>query len=217
MKTPLHARRHRGASLLLALVLLSLLSLLVTTAFSDNQWQLRIATHEIAEARALRAARSALTWAEEWLLSRPGDARPLPCPGPCAPGAAVLGPGAMPHDPGRLDEIWWLEHGHADGFDPVDGALVADRGSRRTPLGRWIVQEARFEAARGEHPARTWYRVVARAARAPRGAPVVLETIVARPWGEPGWTDALPAGDASFCRDPALHGPCGRLAWQRHR
>ena len=59
--------------LLLCLLFLVLLGGIVTVAFSDSRWELRMAAQGQSEVRALTAARSALAWAEAWLLSRPGD------------------------------------------------------------------------------------------------------------------------------------------------
>lgn len=213
-------RRQRGAALVLALLLLLLLSGVVTTAFSDNQWQWRIASHQVSEERAEQAARSALTWAEDWLLSRPGDTRPLPCAAPCGTGAPVLGAGAAPARPERMNEAWWLNHGWADGYDPDAGASVTPRRRPGTPPGRWYVEEAHFEPGDPTDPTRpatSFYRVVARAARAPRGTPVVLEAVIARPWGQGAWSDALPADARRFCRQAPAPQPCGRMSWQRRQ
>ncbi len=216
------AFRHRqtGAALLLAMLLLLLLSGVVTTAFSDNQWQLRIASHEVAEARAEAAARSALAWAEDWLLSRPGDQRPPPCPAACGAGTLVLAAGQAPADLESRGEAWWLGHAHADGIEPDTGVLLASRDHPGTPLGRWLVEEAHFEPANPAEPGQpdtSYYRIVARAARAPRGEAVVLEAIVARPWGDPAWLDALPGSSPGFCRQADAPVHCGRLAWRRRQ
>ncbi len=212
--------RQRGAALVLGLLFLFLLSGVVTAAFSDNQWQLRIASHELAEERAMQSARSALAWAEDWVLAQPGDQRPVPCPGQCGPSDPVLGAGLAPATPERRPETWWLGHAYADGFDPVAGASVVRRQRANTPPGRWIVEEVHFEPGDAHDPARpavSYYRLVARAARAPRGEAVVLESIVARPWGEPAWSDDLPGGGPGFCNGVNAPDPCGRLAWRRRQ
>lgn len=211
------AHRQRGAALLLGLLLLSLLALLAGHAWSDNQWHLRAASQETSRLRAEAAARSALSWAERWLLTRPGTVAPPACDGACR-GAPVRAPGRVPDRPQRLGETWWLDQAFADGFDPDAGVLVASRGLTDTPLGRWIIEEAHVRAEGGGRTT-TYYRVVARAARAPRGAAVVIESILARPWGDPAWSDAPGAGPEvparSFCRDSATPSHCGRLSWRR--
>jgi Tfp pilus assembly protein PilX len=214
-------RPQQGAGLLLALLLLTLLGGLVTHALQANQWQRRIASHEIAGARAEAAARSALEWAEQWLMHLPGDAPPACTPG-CDPSLDPLGvaPVALAGFAPLLDldERWWLDHAHADGFDPVSGSLLADRSSDQTPTGRWtVIPLAHPEAPTALDSGREirYYRVLARAVPARRGEPVLVETVVARPWGDPRWQDTLPAGGSAFCAAPDAPRPCGRLRWQQ--
>jgi hypothetical protein len=211
--------RQLGASLLLALLLLALLSGLVAHALQANQWQRRIASHEIAGARAETAARSALRWAEQWLMHLPGDPTPA-----CADSCEPL-PGHLPTTGAlggldsalQLGERWWLDHAHADGFEPQGGRMLAARGVSGSPIGRWIVVP--FEGRGGPTPLPRdaeirYYRILARAAPAHRGEPVLIETIVARPWGDALWRDPLPAVDgATFCAAPDTPRPCGRLRW----
>lgn len=209
---------QRGASLLLALLLLALLGGLVTHALQANQWQRRIASHEIAAARAEVAAQSAARWAEQWLMHLPGEAPPN-CAVPCDP--LLEGPGAGPSDLGldsalELGERWWLDHAHADGFDPVSGRMLAVRGAGDSPIGRWTVVPLEHPDAPTPLSADTeirYYRVLARAVPKRRGEPVLIETIVARPWGDARWRDALPLEGATFCVGNVAPRPCGRLRW----
>ena len=64
---------QRGSVLLLGLLFIAVLSLGVTTAFSDNRWQLKMSSNQWSEDRAIQAANSALNWGESWLMSQPGD------------------------------------------------------------------------------------------------------------------------------------------------
>ena len=215
---PLH---QRGAVLLLSLLLLALLSALVTHALQANQWQRRIASHEIASARAAAAARSALRWGEQWLMSLPGDAPPE-CVGACKPTPATLAslPGAVAGlDPVEaLQERWWLDHAFADGFDPVTGRQVASRGRSGTPVGRWTVIPVASPSGTGAasaEPDIRYYRILARAVPARRGQPVLIETLLARPWGDARWQDPLPVTGTGYCALPGVPRPCGRLRWQQ--
>jgi Tfp pilus assembly protein PilX len=227
--------RQRGAALLLGLLMLSLLSLLVTQAWSDNRWHMRIASHEISQLRAEAAARSALNWAERWLLTRPGEDRPPACGGHCR-GLPILADRALPERPEELAESWWLDNALADGFDPDTGDQVVGRVPDGTPAGRWIIEEAQV-TGEDDVPTTVYYRIVARAARVPRGTPVVIESVLARPWGDAAWSDARsgppdetetfgigrPVATSettrsragSFCRQPETPGHCGRLSWRR--
>ena len=211
--------RQRGASLLLALLLLALLGGLVTHALQANQWQRRIASHEIAGARAEAAALSALHWAEQWLMHLPGDLPPT-CSESCDP--ALASAGALPADlvlesALERDERWWLEHAHADGFDPLSGSLLVARGAD-SPIGRWVVAPLTHpdgQRPRSDGTEIRYYRVLARAVPAHRGEPVLIETVVARPWGRAHWRDALPADGTAFCTTPEAPQPCGRLRWRQ--
>jgi Tfp pilus assembly protein PilX len=201
------------------MLLLALLSLAVGTAFSDNQWQLRISSNQWSEQRAEQAASSALSWAESWLMSQPGELRPLPCRSSCSAAQVILTDDALPPGLAGLNETWWLDNGHADGLEPASGTLLAARSIGGSPGGRWLVQEIHHEPADGAAgtPEISYFRVTARAPRAPRGTPVLLETIVARPWGSAAWRDALPASGSGFCSAPGVPAHCGRLSWRRRQ
>lgn len=213
--------RQRGVTLLLCVLLLAGLSLLALSAASDSQLQLRVMGNIDSEARALAAARSAGAWAEQWLFSLDGASPPPTCASDCTGAAPILAPGALPQHPGDHPENWWLSQAFADGHDPFTGQRLAPRAVRGTPVGRWLVQELHrdFVAAEQENPSAelVWYRVIARAAPAPSGSPVVVESIVARPWGEAGWQDALPRDAAltAFCQSLVHRMPCGRRGWRR--
>lgn len=218
-KRPYAPKSQRGATLLLGMLLLALLSISVTSAFSDNQWQLRLAKNQTAEQRAERAAYSALEWAEDWLMSLPGDSRPAICSAACNAGEVILAAGRIPAAPEQRSETWWLDNGHPDGFEPVDGILLATRQIPGSPAGRWLIEEVHVtpnDPAAGT-PEISYFRILARAPRMPRGTPVVFETVVARPWGAEHWHDELPGDGVEFCRQPGVPDHCGRLAWQRRQ
>jgi hypothetical protein len=213
--------KQRGASLLLAVLLMALFSGLVVHALQANQWQRRIATHEIGLARAEAAALSALRWAEQWLMHLPGEAPPA-CIDACGlrPETLRTAPDALAGlDPVlALPESWWLEHAHADGFDPGTGRLLEARGASGTPTGRWIV----IPLDHPDAPRRLddgvqihFYRILARAVPNRQGEPILIETVMARPWGDASWRDSLPADGTPFCATAGAPQPCGRLRWQQ--
>ncbi len=216
---PCAPKPQRGAALLLGLLLLALLSVSVTSAFSDNQWQLRLAKNQTAEQRAERAANSALEWAEDWLMSLPGDARPATCNANCDAGEVIFAAGHVPTAPEQRSETWWLDNGHSDGSEPAGGTLLATRQIPGSPAGRWLIEETHVvpdDPVTGT-PEISYFRILARAPRVPQGTAVVLETLVARPWGADHWHDELPGDGVEFCRQPGVPDHCGRLAWQRRQ
>lgn len=212
---------QRGMVLLMGLLLLASLSVLAIAAASDSQLQLRVAANLDREARALQAARAAGTWAEQWLLSLSQAPLPRACVTDCGEPAPVRVAGTYPARPEHEPETWWLDHGLADGIDPLDGTRLAEAGD--APAGRWIVEElqreARADATTGTAVDVAWYRIVARAPMAPSGPAVVVESLLARPWGAAEWFDPLPraATSESFCAALWSRLPCGRQAWRRRQ
>jgi hypothetical protein len=210
-------------ALLLGLLLLASLSVLALAAASDSQLQLRIAGNFDRETRALQAARSAGAWAEQWLLSLAQAPAVQQCVDDCTAPSPVRAPGVYPQRPEHAPETWWLDHGAADGIDPLTGARLAPAGDDGGPAGRWIVEQLqrqpREDTATGAFVDVAWYRVIARAPMAPSGPAVVVESLVARPWGAPEWSDPLPrsAKLGSFCSALWSRLPCGRQAWRRRQ
>jgi len=204
-----------GTALPLALLLLTALSLLAIVAAADGLLQLRMSDNHTAAAATRAAAESALLWGEDWLMSLDGANRPEPCEQDCADGAVIRAIGQYPVDPELQAGSWWLANGLADGQDPASGEQLAPRASP----GHWIVEELFYQPSDETHPALSYYRVLARADGAAGGPPAVMESILARPWGEAGWRNAFPdaPGTATFCRSQTVPGPCGRLAWQQRR
>lgn len=201
-----------GSSLLLGLLFIAVLSLGVTTAFSDNRWQLKMTSNQWSEDRALQAANSALNWGESWLMSQPGDIQLTDnSPGNFLPGEPLA------REALHQDEAWWLDHGISDGIEPLSGELLQSRQVPGSPRARWLVEAVHHTAADAQAgtPAISYYRIIARAPRVPRGSPVVLEVIMARPWGSPEWTDQLPFQGMRFCSQPESPDHCGRLSWRR--
>jgi Tfp pilus assembly protein PilX len=201
-------------------LLLSAFTLLVGSAFSANQWQLRIQSNQSSEDKALLAARSAQRWAEQWLLRQAGSQRPLPCASDCGANDPLRLPQAMPAALESQSEHWWLANAFADGMDPAGVSPTVDRQQPGTPLGRWLIIEIHQSDGPDDATGTTnvsYYRIVARAARAPRGTPVIVESILARPWGSIEFTAAVDeAGNSGlFCQRIQFPGHCGRMGWQR--
>ena len=211
-------QRQSGFVLLLSVLLLSVFGLMVGTAFSASQWQFRVQGNRNAEELALLAARSAQQWAERWLLSQEGSIRPLPCPAQCQPGQAIWSAEQL-SEPAQKTEIWWLDNAMADGFEPASGIRLEDRKSPRTPLGRWVISELHISPKETDTSPSTvvYYRITARAARTAKGTPVVLESIIARPFGDVRLSIPLsePAASARFCLLAGPSNQCGRMAWRR--
>jgi Tfp pilus assembly protein PilX len=211
---------ERGVALLLSLLLLTSLTLLGLAAASDASLQNRMVGNLEKNLTATRHAESAGRWAEAWLLGLDGDQRPNPCSDRCGPGQVIRQSGTYPALPERESEDWWRFSGFAAGLDPVSGDVVDTAFAARG--GYWIVEEVRFEPAAQQEtplPDTSYYRIVARGTGPEEHSVAVVESIVARPWGDAGWSDNLPRppDQPSFCRSIGIEAPCGRLAWQQRR
>ncbi|KAA9132541.1 hypothetical protein F3N42_04785 [Marinihelvus fidelis] len=220
MRRPGHALpRQSGVALVLCVLLLASLSLVAMAGAGDSQVQVRVAANLSAERAALRAAKSALSWAEQWLHGLDGTSRPPACGSNCAGGPPVHPANDLPPLLEYQPESWWLSHARADGSDPITGGTLADRAPDRGPVGRWLVEELHHAAAgtTAGQPEITYYRVTARATPYPSGTPVVIESIIARPWGDASWRDAFPDTwpAPGYCLGLAQPTHCGRMAWRR--
>lgn len=210
--------RERGVTLLLGVLLLATLSLVVLSAASASGLQIRISNNNSQEQQALAQARSASHWAERWLLGQPGTQRLPPCAASCTAQQVVRAAGSYPPLLEHQSEAWWLTHGHADGFDPASGQRLAQRTPSDIPAGRWLIEEVHHEtSAAGSSNEISYYRILARGVAASGGPPVVVESIIARPWGQADWQDPLPRESHTvlFCHGLLPATPCGRRSWQR--
>lgn len=206
-------------TLLLGVLLLASLSLVVLAAASASSLQVRMSHNSGSEQQAMQAARSANAWAERWLLGQNGSTRIVPCSAACPPEQVIRAANSYPPFTEYQPESWWLEHAHADGFDPVTGQRLAPRTAQDMPVGRWLIEEIHHhtQASQGLAVEISYYRILARAISPYGGHAVVVESTLARPWGQAEWQDPLPreTDTALFCLDllPAID--CGRRSWRR--
>jgi Tfp pilus assembly protein PilX len=198
--------------------LLGSLSLLGLAASSERQLQIKVTGNIEQEARTERAAEWALAWAEDWLFSLEGDARPTLCTAQCKPGEFILDEASFPAAPERADADWWHLHGVAPGRQPASGEILESLLANLPAISVIGEIPVPAEYTEGLETRPGYYRVMARAEDSNTRQVVVVESIVARPWGETAWADPLPVNPArpGFCQRLGLE-PCGRLAWRRLR
>ncbi|NIP18062.1 MAG: hypothetical protein GWM87_07810 [Xanthomonadales bacterium] len=214
-----HPPNSRGAALLICLLLLTALTLLGLAAASDMTLQHRMAGNIESARESLRNAEAGLLWAERWLLSLSGDARPASCAANCAPGDVIRAENVYPPSPAVFDENWWAIHGIAAGVEPELGILdpdLYDLGSH------WLVEEVHHatQTTTPDHPGEvSYYRITARGSEAGGAGVSIVQGILARPWGDPKWTDPLPPGfgQRNLCHRFGIAPPCGRVAWRQLR
>jgi Tfp pilus assembly protein PilX len=216
----MRGRNSRGAALLLCLLLLFALTLLGLAAASDAGLQSRMTGNLEKASASVRIADANLAWAESWLLSIDGAQRPATCSDSCATDEVIREAGGYPDSPERQDLAWWSDNGFRIGYDPVSGEVMAS--SLAALGGFWIMEEVQFQNSPnpgGEQPGTGYYRGIA-LGKGPDGKSIaVTESIFARPWGNPDWTDPLPGveGQAGVCRRFEIQALCGRLAWRQRR
>lgn len=184
MKRP---RSNRGATLLIALLLLSAMALLGLIAAANGQLQSRLAAMSDDDVQALAIAEATLARGEFQLLALPAEPR---CNDACLP--SIHSPGALPPEAEQGNSSWWQSNGLPSG----------------TANGRFAIQDLALSGTLVETPQNETrlYRVLAW--HVPEsGEPVVIESLVARSWGP----------DEPLCERSEAQPPCGRLAWRRHR
>ena len=208
-----------GAVLLLCLMLLMALSLLGLAAASDSQLQQRASGNIQFLADRQWLAERTLSWAEAWLMSLPGESRPLPCAESCSVAQAIRPSGHFSGEPLGTDFGWWQSHAVRAGFAPDRGAALPFRGIPAHLMGYWLVEEVHLDETpefESTVNALAWYMITA-AAGSGSGEPfIVTQSIVARPWGEAALSNPLTASTpaSNFCTSLAAGTPCGRQAWQ---
>lgn len=208
-----------GAVLLLCLMLLMALSLLGLAAASDSQLQQRASGNIQFLADRQWLAERTLAWAETWLMSLPGESRPLPCAESCSVVQAIRPGGHFSGDPLNIDFGWWQSHAVRAGFAPDRSTEFPFSGIPESLSGYWVIEEIHLDETpefESTVSALAWYMITA-AAGSDRGEPFsISQSIVARPWGDAAFSNPLTASppDSNFCTSLAAGTPCGRQAWQ---
>ncbi|MBT8061973.1 MAG: hypothetical protein KJO85_04770 [Gammaproteobacteria bacterium] len=207
-----------GAVLLLCLLLLMALSLLGLAAASDTQLQQRVSGNLQHRLDLDFTAQQALAWAEAWLMSLPGESRPVPCSESCSNSQVIRPAGYFSNESLTMNESWWQSHGIPSGFAPDRGMNFPVATAPGNLSAYWLVEQAHLEewADPENHITElAWYRLTAMAGDS-EGSFHVKQGIVARPWGEPSYRNTLPerASAHHFCDVLAPDIPCGRKAWQ---
>ena len=219
-----HFKADQGAVLLICLLMLAALTLLGLAAASDHTLQDRMSNNLVEAALAGQSANTALSWGEQWLLSRPGSERPAACPDTCTQGDIIRAQGGHGPFPEHQNLNWWQLNAHPTGKDPLTGVIVDAALAGQGAHAYWLIEEVHLSIdtqADDTKVETAYYRILARGAgRDPATGSsrfAISQSIIARPWGDAAWTDAFPpSGQAySFCNLEDMTTPCGRLAWRQ--
>jgi len=204
---------HTGMVLLLCLLLLCSLTLVGLSATADSTLRARIAANRQDSERAAQTARTALIWAENWLLDQGGSA-PQVCTPPCG-GLKLHAAGSLPVHPEREDADWWAANGHEGGVDPLSGTpLLALPAAGSQPV-YWLLESVHEEPAADGTGTLAWYRVLARATGRGDRVVSVVASLLLRSWPQAGHSaDSAAEENGSGCNPSEAPPVCGRVAWQ---
>jgi len=219
-----HLTACQGAVLLICLLMLAALTLLGLAAASDHTLQDRMSNNLVEAALAGQSSNTALSWGEQWLLSRPGSERPAACTDNCTQGDIIRAKGGHGPFPENQNLNWWQLNAHPTGKDPLTGAIVDPSMAGQGAHAYWLIEEVHVSSdtqAEDTTVETAYYRILARGTgRDPATGSsrfAISQSIIARPWGDDAWTDAFPQSSQvnSFCSVENMAAPCGRLAWRQ--
>ena len=195
-------KTQNGMVLLLCLIFLTALTLLGLSASAEAILQNKLSANLRESEYAKQSALSALSFAENWLLSLEGLA-PEICNTTCI-GLKLHASDSLPGNPEFKDLSWWEAQGHEAGVDP----LTAERTSHTTATGIspsfWVI-EVIHERPSPESESidlQVWYRILARGSGRTTAGVSVVESIVVRAWS------------AAESPETTKH---GRVAWRELR
>lgn len=212
------ARTHRGAALVLGLVLMASMSLLAVASSSGAALQSRMAANWEERTAAWVSASLADAEARRWLASRQYVDRGADCSLGVMQPFAIHARESLPEAVAFQAESWWSNHAMRVNRHPELGSQLVPDGDLPGSV-YWLIEEIHCEPSIAtEQPLVAWYRILARAGGRLPGSVVITESIVARPWGAEIPPVAFPdsPGFSEFCA--AIHGaPCGRKAWRQLR
>ena len=209
----------KGAVLVLCLLMLSALTLLGLSAASDRVLQDRMSSNLLEGSHAGSSAHTALKWGEQWLFSLDGTTRPAACSGACTGTQVIRSKGALSEDAEHKDLNWWQANANPTGKDPVTGATLDEGLAEQNTGSYWLIEELQTQPVLVSDSKATeigYYQVIARGVASQGSAFSVVQSIIARPWGDESLNDMLPRppDQPGICRTEAKEIPCGRAAWR---
>jgi len=165
--------KQRGAALVVALLFLTVLTLLGLSASQSTRLQEHMAGNFRDMDVAFQAAEAGVRNAEDAIvLLAPGD-QPLCSTAPCA----VYNPGGtFPADMGSADNTWWSNNGTQFGDSSTKEMAMA------TADPYYVIETTAFVPDTLDDPrvGRTFFRTVSGATGATATARVVIETVYTR-------------------------------------
>lgn len=189
--------------LLLCLIFLTALTLLGLSASAEAILQNKLSANLRESEYAKQSALSALSFAENWLLSLEG-LPPEICNTTCI-GLKLHASDGLPENPEFMDLSWWETQGHEAGIDPQTAERVSHSVVASISPPYWVIEAVHeTPAAEGESTdVQVWYRILARGSGRTTAGVSVVESIVVRAW--------------SAVESPETTTKHGRVAWRELR
>ena len=134
---------------------------------SDHTLQDRMSNNLVEAALAGRSANTALSWGEQWLLSRPGSERPAACTDTCTQADIIRAQGGHGSLPEHQNLNWWRLNAHSTGKDPLTGAIVDEALVAQGAHAYWLIEEVHLSIdtqADDTKVETAYYRILARGA-----------------------------------------------------
>jgi len=196
-------KAQNGMVLLLCLIFLTALTLLGLSASAEAILQNKLSANLRESELAKQSALSALSFAENWLMSLDGPA-PEICNTVCI-GLKIHAADSLPENPESKDLSWWEAQGHEAGIDPQTAERVSQNLVGSTSPAFWVI-EVMHEKPSSESEStdlRVWYRILARGSGKTSTGVSVIESIIVRNW--------------TTVESPETIAKNGRVAWRELR
>ena len=216
-------RHQAGASLVLGLIILTILTVLGLVSTSGHLLQQKALAAGIEREQALHAAENALEWGEALLQTSTGAI----CTSNCGSANLVWGREQLPAAIEDMEADWWQQHGLTFGQDPAKLLPNQPWNNASEPPRLVITQvhQQKFQVASNNEYELRYFRVFANGYSANENNHVILSSTVAVPF--PARAEQQVSADslALDCRDAELRNAadteyihpdfrCGRLGWR---
>lgn len=201
--------------LLFCLIFLTALTLLGLSASAEAILQNRLTTNLQQTERAKQSALTAMSFAEDWLLTLEGPA-PEICSTSC-PGLRLHSKESLLANPEFQDLSWWQVQGHEAGIDPVSGERIEPLSGDTNIPSYWIIQTAHeIPPAESEtSELQVWYRIIARGSGRTNASVSVIESMVVRSWAS---IEAIESSEVDIrCPGVVSTAMCERVSWRELR
>lgn len=220
---PPHNYHQSGASLVVGLVILTLLTVLGLVSTSGHLLQQKALAAGIDREHALHAAERALEWGESLLQYTPAAS----CTSNCDASSRTWQQQAMPVAMENMDAGWWRQHAMEFGTDPMGQAAVLSWPDASTPP-RVVIEEMHkqgYVGISGNEYELRYYRVYANGYSISEDNHVIIASTIAVPYSQDSDADQIGDFTVVACPEAELRNPednvyidpdmrCGRLGWR---